>query len=320
MRLISGICSELRQLLEQAVKRNLASGMLLSGGLDTSILASIGSRYVSLKAFTVAFDEADAPDLRYARRVAAHLGVEHNVYLFSRAEALKAIPQVVTVIRSFDPMEIRNDLPIFIALKHAKSNGLTDVMTGDGCDELFAGYSFFFDYAEKQLRLELQKMWRIMRFSSVVLGRVLGVEVKLPFLDPEVKAFAMKLSPRYLVHGAKGQRQGKWVLRKAFEEVLPKDVVWRAKTPIECGTGATILPKIFDTEISDEEFNCKKKKYLDEDRVALRNKEQLFYYEAYRAVVGVPHAEDPSAKSCPMCNSNVREGGSHCRTCGAYPI
>jgi len=313
-------CLELRQLLEKAVGKNLVSAILLSGGLDTSVLASIGSRYISLKAFTVAFDEAEAPDLRHARQVARHLGLEHNIHLFSRAEVFQAIPQVIESIHSFDPMEIRNDLAIFIALKQVKENNFTAVMTGDGCDELFAGYSFFFDCNEEQLRLELEKMWRVMGFSSVVLGKSLGVDVKVPFLDPEVKAFAMKLIPRYLVRGVKGQRQGKWILRKAFEEVLPRNVVWRVKTPIECGTGTTILPKIFDTEISDKEFSRERMKYLEEDRVALRDKEQLFYYEAYRAAVGVPRGEDPSAKSCPMCNSNVREGVSHCRTCGAYPI
>ncbi len=319
-RRIEEICLELRQSLERAVERNLASGILLSGGLDTSILASIASGYVSLRAFTVAFDEAEAPDLEYARRVAMHLGLEHNVHLFSREEAYEAVSEVVKVMRTFDPVEIRNDLAIFIALKCAKSVGLPAVMTGDGCDELFAGYSFFFDYDEKQLRLELEKMLSIMGFSSVSLAKAVGVEAKLPFLDSEVQSFAMNLSPRYLVRGAKGRKCGKWIVRKAFEGVLPNEIVWRVKTPIEYGTGTTVLPRIFDSEISDEEFNSKKKRYLEMDGVALRDKEQLFYYEAYRSVVGIPHAEDPHARACPMCNSNVREGTSHCSTCGAYPI
>jgi len=130
----------------------------------------------------------------------------------------------------------------------------------------------------------------------------------------------MRLSPSNLVQGVKGQRQGKWILRKAFEEALPKEVIWRVKTPIEYGTGTTILPRIFDSVISDQEFYRKRKEYLDKDRVALRDKEQLFYYEAYRTVIGVPYAEDPGAKSCPMCNSNIHEGGTYCRTCGAYPV
>ena len=320
LRGLNGSYLELRQILEKAVERNLASAILLSGGLDTSILASIGSKYISLKAFTVAFDEAEAPDLAYARRMAKHLGLEHVVHLFGRAEVFQTIPQVVETLRTFDPMMVRNDLAILVALRQVKKSNLTAVMTGDGCDELFAGYSFFFDYGEEQLRLELQKMWPVMEFSFPLLGKALGVEVRLPFLDPEVKAFAMRLSPSNLVQGVKGQRQGKWILRKAFEGVLPKEVVWRVKTPIEYGTGTTVLPRIFDTVISDQEFCLKRKRYLDEDKVALRDKEQLFYYEAYRAAVGVPYTEDPRIKSCPMCNSNIHEGGTYCRTCGAYPV
>ena len=205
-------------------------------------------------------------------------------------------------------------------MKCVKGSDSTAVMTGAGCDELFAGYSFLFDYSGDQLRLELEKMQHAMVFSSIALGKALGVEVKLPFLDSEVRAFTAKLHPNYLVYGTNSERRGKWILRKAFEEILPKEVVWRVKTPVECGTGTTILPKIFDTEVSDDEFNRMRKKYLEEDRVVLRDKEQLFYYETYREMIGVPHAEDPHAKICPMCNSNVEGGGSHCRTCGAYPI
>lgn len=202
-------CSELRQVLEKAVVRNLASSILLSGGLDTSILASIAARYVSLRAFTVAFDEAEAPDLRYAEQVAEHLRLEHRTCYFSRTEIFQAIPQVVKVMHTFDPMQIRNDLAIFIALKHLKANDVTATMTGDGGDELFAGYGFLFGYSSERLRSELDRMQRFMRFSSVTLGKALGVEAKLPFLDSEVKASAMKLSPSFLVRSVNGRRIGK---------------------------------------------------------------------------------------------------------------
>lgn len=320
MRNVGEACRELLQILERAVEKNLASAILLSGGLDASILASIGSRFTSLKAFTVAFDEGEASDLTYARLVAKHLGLDHSIHIFTRAEIFQAIPRVVDLVRSFDPMEIRNDVAIFIALNQVRSSGFTAVMTGDGCDELFAGYSFLSSYSGDRLRLELEKLQNAMSFSSVALGRAIGVEVRLPFLEPEVRSFARKVDSSYLLYGPDGERQGKWILRKAFEETLPKEVAWRAKTPIERGTGTAALPEILDREIPDTEFNYKRKKYLQEDRVALRDKEQLFYYESYRKVIGVPHHEDPNSKTCPMCNSNINEGGSYCGTCGAHPI
>jgi len=317
---IGQICSELRRILDRAVERNQAPCMLLSGGLDTSILAAIASRHFSFKAVTVAFDSAEAPDLTFARRVAGRLGLEHMIHRFNWAEVLEAIREVVKVMHTFDPMEVRNDVAIFIALKHAKANNLAATITGDACDELFAGYSFLFEYDAERTRIELQKMWKTMRFASVPIAGALGMEAKLPFLDPEVQFFAMKLDPNYLVRDHGGRRQGKWILRKAFEGMLPDEVIWRVKTPIECGTGTTVFPRIFDGELSDGEFERKVRRYLEEDGVALRDKEQVFYYEIYRSVFGVPRGDESHGRTCPRCGSNIRAEASYCTTCGAFPI
>ena len=320
LRQIDPICSELRRILDRAVERNQAPCILLSGGLDTSILAAIASRHFSLKAITVAFDSAEAPDLRFAKQVAAHLGLEHIIHRFNWAEVLEAIPQVVKVMHTFDPMEVRNDVAIFIALKHAKTNNLTATMTGDGCDELFAGYSFLFEYDAERIRTEMQKMWSTMAFASVPMAKALDMEARLPFLDPEVQSFAIRLDPHYLVRGQEDRKQGKWILRKTFEEVLPHEVIWRVKTPVEFGTGTTVFPRIFDASISDGEFERKMRRYIEEDKVALRDKEQLFYYEIYRSIFGTPRGDESHGRTCPKCRSNIPLEASYCRTCGAFPI
>ncbi len=317
---IGQTCSELRRILDRAVERNQAPCMLLSGGLDTSILAAIASRHFSFKAITVAFDDAEAPDLTFARRMADHLGLEQIIHRFDWAEVLETIPEVVKVMHTFDPMEVRNDVAIFIALKHAKSNNLTTTITGDACDELFAGYSFLFEYDAEQIHTELQKIWKTMAFASVPMAKALDMEAKLPFLDPEVKSLAMKLDPNYLVRGQEGCKQGKWILRKAFEGMLPHDVIWRVKAPIECGTGTAVFPRILETLVSDREFERKVSRYFEEDKVALRDKEQLFYYEIYRAILGIPQGDESHRRTCPKCRSNVRLEASYCRTCGAFPI
>lgn len=317
---IDQICAELSHTLERAVERNQAPCVLLSGGLDTSILAGIASRRFSLKAITVAFDSAEAPDLAFARRVADHLGLEHIIHRFNWAQVLEAIPKVVKAMRTFDPMEVRNDVAVFIALKHAKMNDLTATITGDGCDELFAGYSFLFEYDAERIRMELQKMWKQMRFASAPMASGLGMEAKLPFLDDEVRSFAMKLDPNYLVRGRGGRNHGKWILRKAFEGMLPQDVIWRVKTPIECGTGTTAFPKIFDTMLSDGEFREKIRRYLKEDKVSLRDKEQLSYYEIYRSIFGIPRGDESHGRTCPSCRSSIPLEASYCRTCGEFPI
>ena len=298
----------------------MSEGILLSGGLDTSVLAFIASELVSLKAFTVAFKGASAPDIEYATLVANKLRLKHLVYHFNVDELYEAIEKVVETMKSFDPMEVRNSATIYVGLRVAKERGISSIMTGDGCDELFAGYSFLFNQKKEQLDLELQKLWDVMLFSSIPLAKALGLEAKLPYLDPDFKSFAMKLNSKYKIRSERGRIWGKWIVRKAFEGILPEEVVWRVKTPIEYGSGTSTLPTLFNKRISDEEFKDKKQKYLKSDKVTIRDKEQLFYYEVYRSAIGVPRPTNPEGKLCPQCNSNVNEKSTYCRTCGAYPI
>jgi asparagine synthase (glutamine-hydrolysing) len=312
-------CSELRSLLEDAVRRSLTDGILLSG-LDTSILAVLASRSTPLRAVTVALQGAHAPDVDYAALMAGRLRLEHLIHHFDEEELYDAIPIVVRTMRSFDPMEIRNSVSIYIALRVARDNGINAIMTGDGADELLAGYSFLLGLDEERLDSELRRLWSVMSFSSVPLARTLGVQVKLPYLDPSFKAFAMRLDPRYKIRAEEGRLYGKWILRKAFEESLPKEVTWRAKTPIEYGSGTNILPRLLGSKISDMEFYEKRRRCLEEDRVMIRDKEQLFYYEIYRSTLGIPRPSNASGKVCPQCNSDAPEEAVHCRTCGAYPI
>ncbi len=308
------------QALEESVRRNLTDGLLLSGGLDTAILAYLASKWVKPSCITVALRGAPAPDVDYARLVAHRLELEHYVHYFGDEELDEGIWAVIRILKSFDPMEIRNSVAAYVALKVGKDQGLSTFMTGDGGDELFGGYSFLFGLTKEQLDTALKNLWANMRFSSIYMAGALGLEVRLPFLDPQFKAFAMGLDVGLKVRSEGGRVWGKWVLRKAFENIVPQEFLWRVKAPIEVGTGTTILPSLFDSRVSDLEFNEKKMKYLNKDRVVIRSKEHLFYYEIYREVIGVPYKVDSSAKSCPDCGVNVEEGASFCRTCGAYPV
>jgi asparagine synthase (glutamine-hydrolysing) len=310
------ILSVLRYLLDLSVRRNLAEGILLSGGLDTSIIASIASKYTSLKAFTVAFKEAPAPDIGYASIVARNLGLKHFVYYFGERELYESIHQTIDILKTFDPMEVRNSAAIYIALRRAREEGVSTVLTGDGADEIFAGYSFFFNLDKIRLKLELERIQEAMFFSSIPLARNLSMEARLPYLDPDLRSFAAEIPPEYKVREERGAIWGKWILRKAYEETLPEEIVWRIKTPIEFGTGTTILPELFNRKISDEEFEKKKKEYLERDRVTIQNKEQLFYYEIYRNIIGVPRPPK-EGRACPYCNSAIGERATYCRTCGA---
>jgi len=306
--------------LEESVRRNLTDGLLLSGGLDTSILAYLASKCAKPGCITVALRGAPALDVDYAKLVASRLGLRHYVHYFGNEELDESIRAVIRIMKSFDPMEIRNNAAIYIALKVGRNQGMSSLMTEDGCDELFGGYSFLFGLTKEKLDTALRTLWANMKFSSIYLAEHLGLEVRLPYLAPQFKALATGLDAGLKVKSEEGQVWGKWILRKAFENILPQEIVWRVKAPIEVGSGTTILPSHFDSTISDLEFNEKKTKYLNEDRVVIRSKEHLFYYEIYRSVLGVPYTIDSNARSCPDCGSNVEQGASFCRTCGAYPI
>lgn len=304
--------------LGESVRRNLSDGLLLSGGLETTIIAYLASRWSKPGCITVALTGAPAPDINYAKLVASRLGLKHHVHYFGDDEVNEATRAVIRIMKSFDPMEIRNSVAIYIGLKVAKDQGMSTIMTGDGGDELFAGYSFLFGLSKKQLDSALKRLWANMSFSSIYLANDLGIEVRLPYLDPAFKEQAIALDSGLKVKSEGGQVWGKWVLRKAFENIIPPEIAWRVKAPIEVGSGTTIFPQLYDSRLSDIEFAEKKQKYLNQDGVVIRSKEHLFYYEIYREIIGVPHKRE--GKACPDCGSSVKRGVSFCRTCGAYPI
>jgi len=308
------------QALEASVRRNMSDGLLLSGGLDTVLLAYIAIRWVKPNCVTVAFRGAPTPDVEYANMVAHNLELKHYVHYFDNDELEEAIRGVITILKTFDPMEVRNSAAAYIALKVAKDRGVKAVMTGDGADELFGGYSFLFGLTREQLKIALGRLWSNMRFSSVPMAESLGLHVKLPFLDTEFRAFAEALDVGLMVKHEREQVWGKWVLRKAFENIVPPELLWRVKAPLEVGSGTTMLPSLMDARISDLEYAKEKARYLNKDKVTIRSKEHLFYYRIYRELIGVPYAKDSGQKKCPDCGINVEKENSFCKLCGAYPI
>ena len=113
---------------------------------------------------------------------------------------------------------------------------------------------------------------------------------------------------------------GKWILRQAFESLISAELAWRVKAPLEVGTGTTILPALFDSRISETEFAKKKTRYQQEDRVNINTREQLYYYEIYKNLVGVPYLSAGDGRKCPECSGHVKADATYCNICGAYPI
>jgi asparagine synthase (glutamine-hydrolysing) len=296
------ICEQLRSKLTEAVERNRADGILLSGGLDTSILAFVARPSVG---FTVALKDSQAADLIYSEKIAKLLGIEHKKIEFTIEEALATLPEVIKILKTFD-LALPNDLSIYFALKLVRGSGISSVMTGDGADELLAGYSYMTELSPEDLGRYIRKLSKNWHFSANELGRALGIEVRQPFLDKDFIRFALAISPELKVKDG----VGKHILRKSFERLLPPEIVWRKKEPIEYGSGSTKLHEVINSMVTDKEFQSVAKK-VD---IKFINKEHFFYWRIYNEVVG----EIPKAKAgeirCPCCGAGM--GIYHCPTCG----
>ena len=315
---------KVRALVNRVVQRNMAEGILFSAGTDTSIIAYEAVKYKpNLPALTMAFKHGNPKDTEYVKKMVAFLKLkDHKTHVFERDEVVKNAPKVVEILKSFDPMEIRNSMPVYIGLTLMKARGVNSVFTGDALDELF-GYPWMFHLSEAELMQKFQDMWEGMGFSSLTMGKAVGVTIKPPYLDPEFMEYAKKLPIKLKINFHEGVKFSKWIMRKAYEEVIPKDVIWRPKAPLEQGTGTAALREFFANEVSDVDFEEKKKQILEKDGVKIGEKEQLIYYQYFRKLYGKPSElfnDQSKGKQCPYCKSYVKTKIAFCKVCGAYPI
>lgn len=268
---------ELRKALEDAVHRQLMSdvpyGVLLSGGLDSSIISAITKKfaakrmesgntqqawYQQLHSFAVGLK--DAPDLSAARKAAEHIGSVHHEINFTIQEALDAVRDVIYHLETYDITTIRASTPMYLLARVIKSMGIKMVLSGEGADELFGGYLYFHKAPNAQAFHEetVRKLNKLHLYDCLRANKSLaawGIEGRVPFLDKEFMDVAMRLNPKDKM--AEEGKMEKWILRKAFEEYLPESIVWRQKEQFSDGVGYSwidTLKKIAAEKISDEEF------------------------------------------------------------------
>lgn len=309
-------CAQLARLLKESVERNRADALLLSGGLDSSILASILHPQYSV----VAGFGPDAPDLAPAREVAEKYSKRHVEVIFAHEKMLGLVEQVVQVFKTFDPAEIRNSAVALAGIKQAKNDGYSKIMTGDGSDELFAGYNYLSRYYSDLPRLdqEVRRLWEVMHFSSKKLGEHVGVEVKAPFLDSEFVSFAKSVSIGKKVGEHGGTKWGKFILRRCFETELGS-VAWRQKMAQEQGAATDRYHGYIDDMIDDLTF-ANKVRIAQAEGVRIRSKEHLHYYAMFRSYFPPPKEEADCEFCCTECGGCMPAGGRFCRTCGAFPV
>ncbi len=289
--------AELRKALEEAVHRQLMSdvpyGVLLSGGLDSSIISAVAKKfaakrvesqdqqmawYPQLHSFAVGLE--GAPDLIAARKVADHIGSVHHEIHFTIQEGLDAIRDVIYHLETYDVTTVRASTPMFLMARVIKSMGIKMVLSGEGSDELFGGYLYFHKAPNAEAFHEetVRKLDKLYLYDNLRANKSLaawGVEGRVPFLDKEFIDVAMRLNPED--KRPKDGRIEKWILRKAFEDMLPHEVAWRQKEQFSDGVGyswidtlkAMVADKVSDDDIKNAHF-----KFPDQTPTS---KEEYFY-------------------------------------------
>lgn len=269
--------AELREAFERAVHRQLMSdvpyGVLLSGGLDSSLVAACAAKFARkrvedddkgeawwprLHSFAIGLD--GSPDLKAAQVAADSLGTVHHGFTYSFAEGLDALPEVIRHIETYDVTTIRASTPMFLLARRIKAMGVKMVLSGEGSDELFGGYLYFHkapnarEFHEELVRkLDALHSYDCLRANKSMMAW--GVEPRVPFLDVEFMDVAMRMDARHKMSG--GGKIEKSVLREAFEGYLPQEILWRQKEQFSDGVGYGWIDGLkahAEAQVSDADF------------------------------------------------------------------
>lgn len=304
---------ELRQALEDAVQRQLMSdvpyGVLLSGGLDSSIISAVAKKFAEMRIETGSKEKAwwpqlhsfavglvGSPDLAAARKVAEHIGTVHHEINFTIQEGLDAIRDVIYHLETYDVTTVRASTPMYLLGRVIKSMGVKMVLSGEGADEIFGGYLYFHKAPNAKAFHEetVRKLSKLHLYDCLRANKSLaawGVEGRVPFLDKEFMDVAMRLNPEEKM--AKNGRMEKWVLRKAFEDYLPESVAWRQKEQFSDGVGYSwidTLKAMTAERVTDEQLATAKYRFPINPPMS---KEEYYYRSIFSE-----HFPSDSAASC----------------------
>jgi asparagine synthase (glutamine-hydrolysing) len=286
---LSEILQEIRRRLEAAVVKRLMSdvpvGVYLSGGLDSSLVAAMMRPHtVRLHSFTAGMK--GAADLEAAREVADYLGTDHHEMIYTADEVERAIPDVIRSLESFDAPIVRSAVPMFFVSRMA-SESVKVVLSGEGADELFAGYSYLGGLRTgRELRKELTGI--TLRLQDTNLQRTdrmsmaHGLEARVPFLDQDLLRYVFRLPAEMLLH--RPDRPEKWLLREACRGLLPASIIERKKMKFSDGAGSgDVIADRISRIINPASFERQREV---EPGLTLRSPEELWYYRVWREAMG----------------------------------
>ncbi|NQT61928.1 MAG: asparagine synthase B [Candidatus Marinimicrobia bacterium] len=311
--------SDLRDALEAAVHRQLMSdvpyGVLLSGGLDSSIISAVAKKYAAfrveehdkekawwprLHSFAIGLE--GSPDLAAAREVAKHIDTVHHEIFFTIQEGIDALHDVIYHLETYDVTTVRASTPMYLLARAIKAMGIKMVLSGEGADEIFGGYLYFHKAPSAEAFHEetIRKLGKLHLYDCLRANKSLaawGIEGRVPFLDKEFMDVAMRLNPEDKM--INGERMEKWILRKAFEDYLPASVAWRQKEQFSDGVGYSwidSLKALVEKEVSDQKMAKAKFKFPINTP---QSKEEYYY----RSIFSEHFPSDSAARCVPSVPS-----------------
>ncbi len=281
---------KMRHLLYLAVEERITGaenlGVYLSGGLDSSVVAALAAEISTDPIPTYTVGVKGSQDIEYASIVAERIGTEPHVYTYDLDEMLKVLPKVIYHLESFDCAYVRSSIPNYIAARQAALDDRRVMLTGEGSDEIFAGYSYLKTLdTEQEISEEIEGFLK--NLSKTGLQRVdrmnsaHGLDCRVPFLKPALLELVQQFPLDWKLHDREEDEPvDKWILRRAFEKELGAKVAWREKQQFDQGSGSSeMLAAVAEEAINDAEFT----RGSEQAPVPVRNKEELYYYRIFRS-------------------------------------
>lgn len=303
---VDDACDLIRRRFTKSVKKRLLAdkqvhvGSFCSGGLDSSLVAAIAADEIpNLHTFVVGMKDAtgeESDDLKASRIAASHIGSTHHEYIFTEDEYYDALPKVIKKLETYDPSLVRCAVPCYFTCKCA-ADYVTVVLTGEGADELFAGYHYMKNYPRGKINWESRRLigdvHNINLQRADRMGMYFSLELRVPFFDVAMIDLAMRIPPELKIREHNGELIEKWILRKAFEDTgyLPNDILWRYKVQYTQGAGCEDLgEKLAHSEMSDDEYE---RIVAENPDAVINSKEAAYYFKIFRQY----HPQDSVLKS-----------------------
>ncbi len=284
---VEALIKRVRKTVEESVIKRLMSdvplGAFLSGGLDSSIIAAVAKQHQKeLHTFSVGI--GDSRDLSAARKVSAHLGTIHHEYIITPEEVTAKLPEIIYYLESFDQDLVRSAIPCYFTSRMA-AEYVKVILTGEGADELFAGYTYYKDIPDedvlhKELRRSVSGLHNInlQRVDRMTMAH--AIEGRVPFLDLNMIELGQQIPANLKLVGE--PLVEKWILRKAFEDMLPSEIVWRKKEQFDEGSGTVdMLDEMLARKMTIAQAIAYQQKY---PHVKLRSPEECFYHNIFMDV------------------------------------